>query len=76
MLGITLAENENSVVITLDKKLISKVKIDRALEDLSEDDLDISHLEAVSDEEQAEIVRGLNATTAEEKEYTLLRHSH
>jgi hypothetical protein len=68
MVGVTIAENENSIVITLDKNVVPKLKVERVLHDLEEVEPDYSHIEYVSDEEQAEIEAILDAMTDEDKE--------
>ena len=67
MVGVTIAENEESIVITLDKSMVPELMVARVLHEL-EDGIDTSHLEYVSDEEQAEIEAILGAMTDEDRE--------
>lgn len=68
MTGVTIAENENSIVIMLDKNVVPKMKVEQVLRDLEAEGLDLSHIEPVSDEEQEEIEAILDAMTEEDKE--------
>src|SRR5205807_2907050 len=73
MVGVTISENEESIVITLDKNVVPKLKVERVLHDLEEEELDTSHLEYVSDEEQAEIEAILDSMSDEDKEIVYSR---
>jgi hypothetical protein len=68
MVGVTIAENENSIVIMLDKHVFSHEEIDEALSVLKHTELDTSHIPEVDDEEQAEIEAILDAMTEEDKQ--------
>ncbi len=70
MEGITIAEWDHSVVITVDTEIIDRERIDWAIDVLESD---YSHIPDADPEEQEEIVRGLQSMTPEEKEYTLVR---
>lgn len=75
MVGVTIAETDKQIVITLDKSTVSKLTLERVLHDLEEQVIDISHLEFVSDEEQEEIRSLLNAMTDEDKKIVYTHHA-
>jgi hypothetical protein len=69
MYGIEIAETDHSVLVRLDKDILSRETIDRTIDRLKEgEDLDYSHVGYVSDEEQADLEAILNAMTDEDKE--------
>lgn len=72
MTGVTIAENENSIVIMLDKNVVPKMKVEQVLRDLEAEGLDLSDVEPVSDEEQGEIEAILDAMTEEDKEIAFI----
>ncbi len=75
MHGIEIAETDHSVLVRLDKDVLSRAAIDRTICRLNEEDeLDVSHLEYVSDEEQAELEAILNSMTDEDKEIIYTHH--
>jgi hypothetical protein len=69
MQGISIAENSESFVLLFDKMVYPKERIANALKWLRQtEELDTSHLEPITDEEQAELETLLNSRTAEERE--------
>jgi hypothetical protein len=69
MQGISIAENSESFVLLFDKMVYSKERIANALKWLRQtEELDISHLEPIMDDEQAELESLLNSRTVEERE--------
>ncbi len=69
MYGIEIAETDHSVLVRLDKDILSRETIDRTIGRLKEgEEPDYSHVGYVSDEEQADLEAILNAMTDEEKE--------
>jgi hypothetical protein len=69
MYGIEIAETDHSVLVRLDKDILSRETIDRTIDRIKEgEDLDYSHVGYVSDEEQADLEAILNAMTDEDKE--------
>ena len=67
MIGITVAENSDSVVIILDKTFFPKKNVERALGQIEKEALDFSHIPFVNSDEQAEITASLAAMTDEER---------
>ena len=67
MVGVTIAENSDSVVIILDKTFFPKKNIERALGQIEKEALDFSHIPFVSPEEQADIVASLEAMSDDDR---------
>ena len=75
MHGIEIAETDHSVLVRLDKDILSRETIDETIDRLNRiDDLDFSHIGYVSDEEQADLEAILNAMTDEDKEIVYSHH--
>ena len=69
MNGIEIAETDHSVLVRLDKDVLSRETINETIDRLNGiDDLDFSHVGYVSDEEQADLAAILNGMTDEDKE--------
>ena len=72
MHGIEIAETEHSVIVRLDKDVLSRETIDWAVEQLNEiEGADFSHVGYVSDNEQADLEGILNSLTDDEKSVTV-----
>ena len=65
MHNVEVAETEDTFVILVDKSSVNRFTIDRAVSVLESSDY--SHIPMASDEEQADIVRSLEAMTDEER---------
>jgi len=65
MHNVEVAETEDTFVILVDKSSVNRFTIDRAVTVLESEDY--SHIPVASDEEQADIVRSLEAMTDEER---------
>ncbi|HET6401431.1 MAG TPA: hypothetical protein VFH95_08540 [Candidatus Kapabacteria bacterium] len=64
MRNVELAETDDTFVILVDKHQVDRFTVERAVTVLERD---FSHIPAASDEEQADIVRSLEAMTDEER---------
>lgn len=73
MVGITIAEQDHKVVITVDTEIVDRWRIDQALSLLDTEPRDFPHIPSMDPDEQSEIAASLNAMTPEERKYTLVR---
>ena len=75
MHGVEIAETDHKLVLILDKDVLPRTEIEEARHRYEESDaLDVSHLEYVSDKEQADLEAILNAMTDEDKEIVYSHH--
>ena len=65
MRNVELAETDDTYVILVDKASVHRFTVDQALNLLEEDEF--AHIPLASDEEQADVVRSLEAMTEEER---------
>jgi hypothetical protein len=65
MHNVEVAETEDTFVILVDKSSVNRFTVERAVNVL--ESTDYSHIPVASDEEQADIVRSLEAMTDEER---------
>ena len=73
MSGITIAEKDHSVVITVDVDIIERWRLEQALSLLEIAPRNFPHIPSVDPAEQAEIAASLVARTPEERRYTVIR---
>jgi hypothetical protein len=73
MSGITIAENDHNVVITVDIDIIERWRIEQALSLLEIAPRDYSHIPSIDPEEQAKIAASLLRRTPEDRKYTVVR---
>jgi hypothetical protein len=73
MSGITIAEQDHSVVITVDVDIIERWRLEQALSLLEIAPRDFPHIPSLDAKEQAEIAASLAARTPEERRYTVIR---
>jgi hypothetical protein len=66
MRSVELAETDDTFVILVDKRSVNRFMIDRVVTAL-ESEPDYSHIPMASDEEQADIIRSLEAMTEDER---------
>ncbi len=72
MSGITIAEKDHNVVVTVDVDIIERWRIEQALSLLEIAPRDYSHIPSIDPEEQAEIGASLLRRTPEDRKYTVI----